>query len=91
MITEPEFEDTYEDDEFKCPYCGEEQMDSWEFAKEGDSIEIECSCGKKYYGELVVSRTFKGKGDCELNKEEHNFVDKSKYFQCSKCGELKIK
>lgn len=86
-----EFEDTYEDDDFKCPYCGEVHSDSWEIGEEGDSVEIECDCGKKYYGELVISRHYKGKADCELNKEEHKLEDIGSCLKCSICGEIKLK
>jgi uncharacterized protein (UPF0212 family) len=91
-MTEEQFEYTYEDDDFKCPYCGEYISDSWEVAKEGDSVEIECACGKKFLGELVVNRSYKATADCEINKEEHKWEDINMgCLKCSICGAIKIK
>jgi hypothetical protein len=79
-----------QDDEIKCPYCGYEFSDSWEYGK-GESV-IECECGKDfhYYGEPRLDmRVAK---DCELNKEEHEFKPYYKdLLKCDNCGATKLK
>ncbi|CAK0762117.1 hypothetical protein CCP3SC1AL1_3010004 [Gammaproteobacteria bacterium] len=90
-------EDKYEyDDEIVCPYCNERWDNSWETIREEDSIEeIECyECGKKFYGQKIVSIDYKTMKDCELNGEKHDFQP-CKYAErleeCSKCYKSQLK
>ena len=87
----PKFEETLEDENLKCPYCGEMISDSWEYRFDGDTIEIECDCGKKFYGDEIVTRSYKGRANCELNGDKHIF-EKVKGFDlriCKICGYYK--
>lgn len=51
----------------KCPYCGYEEQDSWEY--QGDSGEIECpECYKEFFYERILTvdyRTIEIKRDNE--------------------------
>ncbi|SYX84640.1 hypothetical protein [Paenibacillus alvei] len=51
---EPEEED---DDEFKCPYCGNVYEDAWELSSDEDRIECPC-CGSEIEYEKDVSITY---------------------------------
>ena len=91
MITE-KYESTFEGKDLKCPYCGEFYSDSWEIDFNDDAIEIECDCGKKFYGSESIIRNYKAEADCELNKENHNFVDTLNGCEkCSICGRIEVK
>ena len=91
MIT-VKYEETLESQDLKCPYCGDFIGDSWEFVTSEDSIEIECDCGKKFWGSEIVIRDFKGTADCGLNNREHEFEDvSSDCLKCKICGDFKLK
>ncbi|PZM62592.1 hypothetical protein [Paenibacillus dendritiformis] len=51
---EPEKEN---DDDFKCPYCGDIYHDAWELSKEDDTIECPC-CGSEIEYERNVRITY---------------------------------
>ncbi len=84
-----EFDNTIEMDCLKCPYCGLENTDAWEINFNDDKIEIDCECGKKFWGERVVTVDYRGNADCKLNNQEHNLVSTGlkSQFKCKICGE----
>jgi len=44
------------DDNFLCPYCGDEQFDSWEWQDSGES---KCEeCGEEFFFEKDFSVTY---------------------------------
>jgi len=60
--------------EIVCPYCGEEVGDSWEF--EGEDGEWEChECEKTFNWYRTVTVEYSTTGNCEKNKEDHDFTD----------------
>ena len=87
----PKFEETLEDMDLMCPYCNESIGDSWEYNFDDDSIEIECDCGKKFYGSVIETRSYKGRADCVLNGEKHDFKNLKGYNlkKCEICGDIK--
>ncbi len=91
MIQE-KYEDTYESENIKCPYCGCFISDSWKYDFNDDTIECECpECDKKFWAGESVIRTYTGKADCKLNKKRHQFVKQKGYFKCEICGMIKSK
>lgn len=84
---------TYGCDDVKCPYCGWEDGDSWEYrAEDGDEIKVECGeCQREFTVYVTISRTFTS--NCADN--EHELVtngkyqdvgrDKRRYYQCRNC------
>lgn len=50
-----EFE-IFQNNEIKCPYCGNEQTDSWEYSDDG--TEICDSCGSEYEYQRVVDVSY---------------------------------
>jgi len=40
-----------------CPYCGHENMDSWEYAPDKEDLgEVECGeCGRNYIARRIVT------------------------------------
>ena len=83
------YDRTIESDCLKCPYCDSENSDTWEIDFNDDKIEIECDCGKKFWGERCTMITYRGEADCELNKEKHDLEPTSNkgQFECKICGE----
>jgi len=80
-------EETLEGNDLQCPYCLNWISDSWELVKEDDRVEIDCDCGKKFWGSEQVIRNFKGEADCELNNEEHLFEkNHTGHWNCKICG-----
>lgn len=46
----------FKHDEIKCPYCGREESDSWEYSDDGSDI---CdTCGSEYEYERVVDVSY---------------------------------
>lgn len=86
-----EYEETLESADLKCPYCGEFMIDSGEIVESDDSVEVECDCGKKFWGSEIVIRDFKARADCELNGETHQF-DKvtANCMKCKVCGKFRL-
>jgi hypothetical protein len=73
-----------------CPYCGLED-DVHEYDFNDDSIIIECECGKKFYCSECRSVSYTGTANCELNGEQHIYVDTLRgYEKCNICGDIKI-
>lgn len=49
-------DEIFQHDEIKCPYCGKEQSDSWEYSDDGSEI---CdSCGTEYEYERIVDVSY---------------------------------
>lgn len=92
-----EYKEHYEDEGYKCPYCGYQYTcDDWGYDYEGD--EIECyKCGKKFRGTAYHSVNFGSEPDCKLNGEEHTFTEKKTfksggmYSNCDVCYRLIFK
>lgn len=42
-------------DEIVCPWCGQEESDSWEYDENGT---IDCECGNKFYYERIIDVTY---------------------------------
>jgi len=61
------------EDNIKCPYCGYEDQDSWEFDQ--DSGVHGCGdCGKEFNVERDIAITYSTKKiDCKENQNEHNY------------------
>lgn len=80
-------------DEVVCPYCGYQFMDSWEFGDKHQDVDCP-ECGKKFHLTVDVSVTYSTDADCEINEEEHDWVDgdhqlASTFVQkCSKCDNM---
>ena len=54
-----EFEETFNYDDFECPYCGVKETDSWEYEKD-EEFDIICNtCGKTYEAYAEISVTYK--------------------------------
>jgi len=55
--------DEMEDNKIKCPYCGDEIMEYWEYferGEDGEESEIECpECEKEYDAVLDITYTIK--------------------------------
>ena len=88
-MIDPKYDLTIEDDCLKCPYCGEEDTGAWEIDFNDDKVEIECDCGKKFWGEKCVKTDYRGQADCGLNGEEHDLEPTGHKGQskCKTCGE----
>lgn len=86
-----EIKETYESEDLQCPYCKEFISDSWEYNFDDDSLEIECDCGKKFYGSESIIRNYIGKANCELNGTKHNYqkVKDYSFVECKTCGDSK--
>jgi len=87
-IISEEYNSTWESDCLKCPYCGNENSDAWEIDFDDDKIEIDCDCGKKFYGLKHVSINYEGEADCELNGGEHKLESTGNegQYKCNICG-----
>jgi DNA-directed RNA polymerase subunit RPC12/RpoP len=87
------YEDEYEDDGYKCPYCSYHVIcDDWGFDYDGEEEECE-ECGKKYIATASHSVSFDTKPDCKLNGEKHDLEYNSItdcYF-CKTCGKCILK
>lgn len=85
----PEYDSTYESDCLKCPYCEQEDKDAWEINFNDDKVEIECDCGKKFWGEMVQMISYRGEADCELNGNKHALESTGNKGQskCKICGQ----
>lgn len=46
----------FQHDEIKCPYCGNEKTDSWEY--DDDGSEICDSCGSEYRYEKIINVSY---------------------------------
>ena len=87
------FEDTCNDAEIECPYCGYSYQPECEDYTD-DEREKECEeCGKKFYYHQEYTVVHRAKPNCELNKVPHNFhktefKDGSFYHICTICGKF---
>jgi len=73
----------------KCPYCEAVYEIEYGFS-EDDRHQVDCgTCGKIFFIEPVVLRSYTTSGDCETNGEmPHELFMKSehvKQYQCKKC------
>lgn len=84
-----EFEYTYESYCLKCPYCGAENDHEGVDDIYDDKIEIDCECGKKFWGQKHVTINYEGSADCELNNEKHDLKPTQNKGQsiCQTCGQ----
>lgn len=49
---------SYREDEITCPYCGEQESDSWERI-DSDPDEVDCeSCGKTFSLEIEMTASY---------------------------------
>ena len=80
---------TIEGNGLKCPYCDSIDTDAWEINFNDDKIEIECDCGKKFWGEKCVMIDYRGEADCELNNEKHDLepTGNKGQYKCKVCGQ----
>lgn len=85
----PEFDYTWESDGLKCPYCGQKNTDAWEIDFDDDKLEIECDCGKTFWGTRNTTINYEGKADCELNEQKHDLepTHNKGQFECKICGQ----
>jgi len=83
--------ETFESEDLRCPYCKELISDSWECFNEDEESEIECDCGKKFYGYKQISVSYKGVPNCELNNKKHDYIkiESRSFKKCSECGDIK--
>lgn len=84
------YDGTIESHCLKCPYCSHEDSDAWEtLTNDDDRYEIECECGKKFWGEKCVKVDYRGEADCELNNEKHDLEPTGNKGQskCKTCGQ----
>ena len=77
-----------------CPYCLSVQDD--EFYEQDETIEITCdACEKTFYLEQIVTIEYICTPDCQLNKEEHEFIEIDnntyKILKCRKCEKIEAK
>ena len=67
------FEETLNDYNVECPYCGDAYQAEAEDYSE-DEREQECDeCGKKYFLHQNFTVTHHARPDCELNGEHHDY------------------
>jgi len=80
---------TINSDCLECPYCGSKDEDAWEIDFNDDQVEIECDCGKKFWGTKCVQIDYRGDSDCELNNEKHVLepTDNKGQFRCKNCNQ----
>ena len=75
-----------------CPYCSHSyQVESEDYNE--DTREIECDdCGKKYLEHQVFAVETTTEPDCDLNKENHDYVrvGERNLMKCSICGKYKL-
>ncbi len=83
------YDSTYESACLKCPYCGQENGDAWEIEFDDGQIEIECDCGKKFWGSESRIINYEGQADCELNGGKHDLepTGNEGQFKCKICGQ----
>jgi hypothetical protein len=80
------YEYEYQDDGYKCPYCGQQTTcDDWGFDYEGEIQECE-ECNKKYYATAIHNIDFKSMPDCELNNDRHILNKRLDCYFCDICG-----
>ena len=87
------YEDKFDDEGYKCPYCGYKTVcDDWGFDYDGVEEEC-CECGKKFYATASHSISFESEPDCELNGDEHDlrFDDVRDCYFCKTCGKCVLK
>lgn len=83
-------EETMNDNDRECPYCGYKyQPDSEDFHEDIEVEECE-ECGKKFHSHDSISITHWATPDCSLNGEAHEwskfeFQDGRKREFCDKC------
>ena len=85
------YAEQYDDDNTICPYClASYQVEAEDFSE--DPQEIECDeCGKKYWLVQQISISHKTTPDCELNGEDHNFIETGGGHYCSVCDKYQAK
>jgi hypothetical protein len=89
-----EFEDTSDDQNRICPYCGYSYQPESEDHSPDRRVETCGGCDKRYYAEDEFSVEFKASPDCELNGEPHDWQDVDlrdgrKHPFCAKCDKCK--
>lgn len=78
--------------ELVCPYCGEEQSDSWEILSNSDECgDTDCQyCNKNF--DYSFSRSVSYSTTCKDG--EHDYVVDNKHIEdamrCERCGNLKF-
>lgn len=86
-----EFDETYDDANRACPYCGHEyQPESEDYTDEPRAEECD-ECGKSFYARDDFSVTHIATPDCELNGETHDWQpvqlrDGTRHPFCTTCG-----
>lgn len=93
--------ETFQEKKITCPYCGWEDMDSWECGlnDDGDSDVFECvDCEKKFNATMEIEVTYSSRGLCKENGVEHNWEEfdhvtdgkRCKGHECLTCGEIEF-
>lgn len=82
----------HNESKIKCPYCGYEDEDSWEFDQEEGTTECK-NCEKEFNVTRNIEVTYStSKIACEDNKHnyktDHYFIKKKEYMGNSKWKEL---
>jgi len=90
----PEFDDTLDDCNRTCPYCGHSYQVEVEDYDEDEREETCGQCGKKYWAFDNFSVTLWARPDCALNGEPHQWGEPHNsmeltgtYHHCDICGE----
>lgn len=87
-----QFEEHCDDNDAKCPYCGDAyQVEAEDYAEHAQ--EIECyTCGKKYWLETTFSVTHTSTPDCALNGQEHKYEQSANgsFYKCIVCGKITL-
>ena len=88
-----EYEETFDECDRICPYCGGAyQVEAEDYSE--DVQEEECEeCGKKYYAHDSFSVDHLAIPDCKLNGDNHTWesvpVNMGRHDFCSVCGKCR--
>jgi len=79
-------EETSDDCNRVCPYCGFKYQVEGEDISEDVREETCDKCGRRYYAWDRISVTHHAMPDCELNGERHEWPPLDKHQNCVKCS-----
>ncbi len=87
------YEDTMDDTDMICPYCGYKYQVESEDYSEDCRIEECDECGKKYHAYDNFSVSHHAKPDCGLNETEHDWqpqtITEGTHDFCNICNKCK--
>lgn len=93
-MREPKFDEVV-DFECICPYCGLNYQVESEDYDESERVDTCYGCGKKYYMRQEFTVETITIPDCELNGEEHEFIQyttvNGEFYRCVVCNKRKYK